>query len=95
MIKRLSYYLFLWSTTSRLFPYALILIVSVGVAVIGMGAYFFGLFSLQALEAEGIDNILGGGVIDSFWWSMKHILDPGSISENYGAPMGVILFALF
>ena len=29
------------------------------------------------------------------WWSLKHVLDPGALSENYGAPLGVIVFALF
>ena len=60
-----------------------------------MNAYFFGLFSAQALDAEGIDNVFGGGLADSIWWSFKHLLDPGAFSENYGAPVFVILFALF
>ncbi len=65
------------------------------VIIVGMSAYFFGLFSGEALRAEGIDDALGGGIIDTLWWSMKHILDPGALSENYGAPIGVIVFALF
>ena len=95
MLKQLNYYLFLFSTTSRVFPYVLILGLASIVIIVGMSAYFFGLFSGEALRAEGIDDALGGGVIDTLWWSMKHILDPGALSENYGAPIGVIVFALF
>lgn len=60
-----------------------------------MLSYFAGLYSEEALRAEGIDNLLGGGLTDSFWWSLKHVLDPGSFAENYGAPVSVLLFALF
>ena len=60
-----------------------------------MNAYFFGLFSAEALAAEGIDDVFGGGLVDSIWWSFKHLLDPGAFSENYGAPVFVVLFALF
>ncbi len=95
MFKRLNYYLFLFSTTSRIFPYLLILGLASLVIMLGMTAYFFGLFSAEAILAEGIDDALGGGLLDTLWWSMKHILDPGALSENYGAPAGVILFALF
>ena len=95
MLKRLNYYLFLFSTTSRVFPYLLILGLASTVILVGMAAYFFGLFSADALRAEGIDDALGGGILDTLWWSMKHILDPGALSENYGAPVGVIVFALF
>ena len=95
MLRRLNYYLFLLSTTSRVFPYLLIAGLASSVMLIGMAAYFFGLFSAEALKAEGIDDALGGGVLDTLWWSLKHILDPGALSENYGAPFGVIVFALF
>ena len=95
MLKKLSYYLFILSTTSRFFPYLLIIGLTSFVVLIGMNAYFFGLFSAQALDAEGIDNVFGGGLADSIWWSFKHLLDPGAFSENYGAPVFVILFALF
>ena len=61
----------------------------------GMGAYYFGLFSPDALEAEGIGNAFGGGFFDTLWWSLKHVLDPGALSENYGAPSMVLVFALF
>jgi hypothetical protein len=60
-----------------------------------MGAVFFGLYSDSALEAEGIDLLYGGGLIDTFWWSMKHVFDPGALSENYGAPIPVLVFGLF
>ena len=95
MFKKLSYYLFILSTTSRLFPYLLIIGLTSFVVIIGMNAYFFGLFSAEALKAEGVDNVFGAGFVDTLWWSFKHLLDPGAFSENYGAPFFVILFALF
>ncbi|MEK9877108.1 MAG: hypothetical protein VW684_10650 [Betaproteobacteria bacterium] len=95
MFKKLGYYLFILSTTSRLFPYLLIIGTTSMVVLIGMNAYFFGLFSVEALKAEGVDNVFGGGFVDALWWSFKHLLDPGAFSENYGAPLYVILFALF
>jgi len=95
VFKKLSYYLFILSTTSRLFPYLLIIGLTSFVVMIGMNAYFFGLFSAEALKAEGVDNVFGAGFVDTLWWSFKHLLDPGAFSENYGAPFFVILFALF
>ena len=79
MFKKLSYFLFILSTTNRIFPYLLILGTTALVILVGMNAYFFGLFSSDALEAEGIDNIFGGGFFDTLWWSMKHLLDPGAL----------------
>ena len=95
MLKKIGYYLFILSTTSRFFPYLLIIGLTSFVVLIGMNAYFFGLFSAEALAAEGIDDVFGGGLVDSIWWSFKHLLDPGAFSENYGAPVFVVLFALF
>lgn len=95
MLKRFRYLIFLSLTTSSVFPYLLLIFVMSAVVSIGMLSYFAGLYSEEALRAEGIDNLLGGGLTDSFWWSLKHVLDPGSFAENYGAPISVLLFALF
>ncbi len=64
------------------------------VALLGSNARFLGLFSPQGLEAEGIDDGLGGGVGDSLFWSLKHVIDPGAFAENYGAPFAVTAIAL-
>ena len=46
----------------------LVLMLAVLVVIpLGINAYFFGLFSEAALTAEGIDNDLGGGLLDSLW----------------------------
>ena len=95
MIKRIRYLVFLLLTTSSFFPYLFLLISMCFVVSFGMLAYYTGLFSAEAIRAEGIDDILGGGLVDTLWWSLKHVLDPGALSENYGAPLGVIVFALF
>jgi hypothetical protein len=95
MFQRLKYLIFVLSTTSNIFPYLFLFLLISLVVSFGMGAYYVGLFSPSALQAEGINNQIDGGFFDALWWSMKHILDPGALSENYGAPPLVIAFALF
>ena len=95
MFQRLRYIIFVLSTTSNIFPYLFLLLLITIVVSFGMGAYYVGLFSPEALRAEGINNSIDGGFFDALWWSMKHILDPGALAENYGAPPMVIAFALF
>ena len=63
--------------------------------IFGTSAYLFGLFDPDSLQAEGISNDLGGGVIDSLYWSLKHLLDPGAFSEDYSASAGIVFIALF
>ena len=65
------------------------------VVVVGMGAYFFGLMAPESIRAEGIDNSLDAGFVDTFWWSFKHVLDPGAFAKNYGAPVSVLVFGVF
>ena len=74
--------------------YLVLVLVALSVVLLGLNAYFFGLFSSAALEAEGIDNDLGGGFLDSLWWSMKHVVDPGAFAEDYGAPWPVLAISL-
>ena len=95
MLQRLRYLIFVLSTTSNIFPFLFLFLLISLVISFGMGAYYVGLFSPSALQAEGIDNQIDGGFFDALWWSMKHILDPGALAENYGAPPLVIAFALF
>ena len=95
MLQRLKYLIFHFSTTSKLFAYIFLISLVLMVIIIGMGAFYFGLFSSESLRAEGINDLFGGGFIDTFWWSMKHVFDPGAISENYGAPPLVVAFAIF
>jgi hypothetical protein len=95
MFQRLKYLIFVLSTTSNIFPYLFLFLLISLVISFGMGAYYVGLFSPSALQAEGINNQIDGAFFDALWWSMKHILDPGALSENYGAPPLVIAFALF
>ena len=95
MFQRLKYLIFVLSTTSSVFPYLFLFLLITIVISFGMGAYYVGLFSPAALQAEGINNDIDGGFLDALWWSMKHILDPGALAENYGAPPFVIAFALF
>ena len=95
MFQRLKYLIFVLSTTSNIFQYLFLFLLISLVVSFGMGAYYVGLFSPSALQAEGINNQIDGAFFDALWWSMKHILDPGALSENYGAPPLVIAFALF
>ena len=94
-LERFRYLVVLFSTTSPSFPYILLLTTAIVVVLIGMIAYFFGLFSVQSIRASGIQAELDAGFFDSLWWSVKHVLDPGAFSENYGAPITITIFALF
>lgn len=64
------------------------------VVALGMNAYFFGLFSDSALAAEGIEGKLDRGLLDTIFWSLKHVVDPGAFGDDYGAPLPVILISL-
>ena len=70
--------------------YAALALVAAVVVLLGVNAWFVGLFSPGALEAEGIDDGIDGGVLDAAWWSLKHVIDPGAFAENYGAPWPVL-----
>lgn len=94
LFKQLQYRL------ARLFArgiaqYLSVLIAFLLFTAIGMAAYFGGLFSDQALTAEGIEDRMDGGFWDTLWWSVKHVLDPGAFAEDYGAPWPVLLMSLF
>ena len=93
LTQKLRYLIFIFSASSSLFPFFLVALFFFVIVVLGMGAYFVGLFSIDSLSAEGIDDQLDGGLIDTFWWSLKHVLDPGAFSEDYGAPFLVKVFA--
>ena len=93
--KRLRYFFVVFSTNNGFFPYLLLVGLMVVVVVVGMGAYFFGLMAPESIRAEGIDNSLDAGFIDTFWWSFKHVLDPGAFAKNYGAPISVLVFGVF
>jgi hypothetical protein len=70
--------------------YGMLAVGAAGLVVAGSQAIHMGLFSSSSLKAEGIEAWFGGGAFDSFWWSLKHVLDPGAFSEDYGAPWPVL-----
>ena len=74
--------------------YVALAAVATVVVFAGANAFFLGLFSEEALRAEGISNALGGGFWDSLLWSLKHVIDPGAFAEDYGAPTPVLVIAL-
>lgn len=80
---------------SWLSQFVLLVLLSLVVVLIGMTAYFFGLFSARNSNVEGIDGQIDEGVWDSFWWSMKHLLDPGFFGDTYGASAPVVVISLF
>ena len=94
-VSWLQYRLNLLLTRGPAPQYLMLGVVAAFVVLLGLNAYFFGLFSPASLEAEGIDNDFGGGFADSLWWSLKHVVDPGAFSEDYGAPLPVLLISLF
>lgn len=85
--------------TSELFShgvaqYVAVLIAFVVVTLVGMTAYFVGLFSERSLGTEGIHGNIDRGIWDSLWWSVKHLLDPGQFVENYGAAWPILVISL-
>ena len=70
--------------------YGMLAMGAAGLVVAGSQAIHLGLFSSSSLKAEGIEAWFGGGAFDSFWWSLKHVLDPGAFGEDYGAPWPVL-----
>ena len=76
--------------TGSKFPFLMLAIGTILLVVLGAQAIFVGLFSIPSLSAEGIENRFGGGFFDSYWWSIKHVLDPGAFAEDYGAPIPVL-----
>lgn len=79
---------------SSLSQLVLLVLLSVVVVLIGMTAYFFGLFAPENDGVEGIGQRIDRGLLDSLWWSLKHLIDPGVFGENYGATLPVALVSL-
>ena len=80
-------------STGSKFPFLMLAVGTLLLVLAGAQAIYLGLFSRDSLEAEGIDNRFGGGLFDSYWWSIKHVLDPGAFAEDYGAPIPVLLIS--
>ena len=92
-----GYFRYMISVRTRKSPFFFLLILFgcvCAVTLTGMSAYFFGLLEPSALRAEGISSDYDGGLIDTFVWSLKHILDPGAWSEDYSAPLMISLIGL-
>ena len=74
--------------------FVLLVLLSLIVVLIGMSAYFFGLFSPQNENVAGIETQIDGGWWDSLWWSLRHLIDPGFFEENYGATAPIAVMSL-
>lgn len=79
---------------STLSHFVLLVLLSLAVVLIGMTAYFFGLFSPENADVSGIESKIDRGFWDSLWWSLKHVIDPGFFQENYGATVPVAIISL-
>lgn len=79
---------------SSLSHLVLLVLLSLAVVLIGMTAYFFGLFGPGNENVEGIGKGIDRGLWDSLWWSLRHLIDPGVFGENYGATLPVAIISL-
>ncbi|HEX5766380.1 MAG TPA: hypothetical protein VFY27_12485 [Woeseiaceae bacterium] len=79
---------------SSISQFVLLVLLSLVIVLLGMTAYFFGLFSPQNQEVEGIGSRIDRGLWDSLWWSLKHLIEPGVFADNYGATAPVVLISL-
>ena len=92
--RRLRYLVVVNTRKNAIFP-LFVLFGLLGVfTIFGTSAYFFGLFDPDSLQAEGISNEYDSGIIDTLYWSLKHLLDPGAFSEDYSASAGIVIIAL-
>ena len=94
----IDYFRYSLSVRTRKSPIFFLFLIFVAIAIatfIGMSAYFFGLLEPEAMRAEGIAQEYDAGFLDSLLWSLKHILDPGAWSEDYSAPLPIIVMGFF
>lgn len=93
-VRLLQYQLNRLLARGSLIQYLLLVLIGLFVVLLGVNAWFVGLFTPEALRAEGIDDGIDGGLFDALWWSLKHVVDPGAFAEDYGAPWPVLLISL-
>ncbi len=73
----------------------LFLVLVVVVTLIGMTAYFFGLFGPENEDVPGIPRGIDRGFVDSLWWSMQRVLRLPGFERMYGATPPILAYALF
>lgn len=73
---------------------ALLTGVTAVVILFGMSAWLFGLFDQKNANIAGIGRQLDVGVLDTLWWSAKHVFDPSFFDLNYGATWPVVVISL-
>ena len=79
---------------SSLSHFVLLVLLSLAVVLVGMTAYFFGLFSPENADVSGIETKIDRGLWDSLWWSLRHLIDPGFFEESYGATLPIAAISL-
>ena len=89
-IRRLRYLFVVNTRKNPVFPLFVMFVLLTIFTAIGMSAYFFGLLDPESLKAEGIAADYDNGFVDTLYWSLKHILDPGAFSEDYSASGAII-----
>lgn len=77
-----------WAQLSLLF------IVSFLFVLFGTGAVFFGLFDGNNQNVDIIGREYGAGFVDAFWWSLRHAIDPGTFTADYGSSFIIVIYAL-
>ena len=93
-MRRLRYLFVVNTRKNPIFPLVVMFMLLTVFTILGMTAYFFGLLEPESLKAEGIAAEYDSGFLDTLYWSLKHILDPGAFSEDYSASGGIIAIGL-
>ncbi len=75
--------------------FILFLVLVVVVTLVGMTAYFFGLFGPENEDVPGIPRGIDRGFLDSLWWSMQRVLRLPGFERMYGATPPILAYALF
>ncbi|MBI3267896.1 MAG: hypothetical protein HYZ53_02660 [Planctomycetes bacterium] len=91
---RLAYTLDRQFAKGPLAQFVLLGVLTLLVLLFGEVAYFLGLFSPANAQVVGIRTDIDKGPLDTLWFSLKHVLNPGSITDDYGATLPVFTVAL-
>jgi hypothetical protein len=62
--------------------------------LVGMTSVFFGLFSDENADVAGIRRGIDGGLWDSLWWSMHHVLSLRTLERMYGATAPILAYTV-
>lgn len=75
--------------------FGLVIVLAVASLAFGMTAFFFGLFSPENADIDGIaQKHDGGGFLDTLWWAVQLLFDPTAFYGIQGATWPILIIGL-